>query len=112
MNKTPIDWFCKKQTTVATSTYGSEFAASRVSIEQIMEIRYALRMMGIPIEGPSVLFVDNKSVIDSGMNPSYRLKKNHNMLAFHCVREAVASDIVRLYHIDSVDNPSDVLTKH
>jgi hypothetical protein len=28
VNKTPIDWFSKKQATVETATYGSEFIAA------------------------------------------------------------------------------------
>jgi hypothetical protein len=39
VNKTPIDWYSKKQATVETATYGSEFVAARVCIEQIIEIR-------------------------------------------------------------------------
>ena len=31
LNKTPMDWFSKKQNTVATSTYGSEFVAARIA---------------------------------------------------------------------------------
>ena len=77
-----------------------------------MEIRYALRMLGVTISGPSVVFGDNKSVIDSSMTPSYRLKKRHNILAFHRVREAVACQIVLLYHIDTKENPADILTKN
>lgn len=44
-------------------------------------------MLGIPLVGPSVLLGDNKSVVDSEMTPSYRLKKLHNILAFNRVRE-------------------------
>ena len=69
-------------------------------------------MLGIPLIGPSVLLGDNKSVVDSAMIPSYRLKKRHNILAFHRVREAVASGFIVMYHLASCENPSDVLTKH
>lgn len=112
LNKTPIDWFCKRQITVETSTYGSDFTAVKVAIEQIMEIRYSLRMLGVPLNGPSILFGDNKSVVDSVMIPSYRLNKRHNVLVFHRAREAVACGIVRMYHIDGKENPADILTKH
>ena len=112
LNKTPIDWFCKRQNTVECATYGSEYTAARIAIDQIVEIRYALRMFGCPVDGPSVLFGDNKAVVDSSMNPSFRLKKRHNILSFHRCREAVANDIVRLYHIDGKNNPADILTKN
>ena len=39
VNKTPVDWYSKKQTTVETATYGSEFVAAKTAKEQIMDIR-------------------------------------------------------------------------
>ena len=64
-NKTPIDWFSKKQGTVETATYGSEFVAARTCVEQIMDLRLTLRYFGVPIHGKSHMFGDNKSVVDS-----------------------------------------------
>ena len=42
LNQTPIDWFTKKQETVETATYGSEFAAARTAIQQIAGLRQML----------------------------------------------------------------------
>jgi len=112
LNKTPISWFSKKLNTVETSTYGSEFSALRIAVEQVMSIRQDLRYLGVPIAGPSYIFTDNKAVVDSSVNPSYRLKKRHNILSWHTVCQAVACDIVRIVHIDSKNNPADILTKH
>ena len=39
VNKTPVDWYSKKQATVETATYGSEFVAAKTATEQIMDIR-------------------------------------------------------------------------
>ena len=36
VNKTPVDWYSKKQATVETATYGSEFVAAKTATEQIM----------------------------------------------------------------------------
>ena len=38
VNKTPVDWYSKKQATVETATYGSELAAAKTATEQIMDI--------------------------------------------------------------------------
>jgi hypothetical protein len=38
-NQTPIDFFTKKQGTVETATYGSEFVAARTATEQIIDQR-------------------------------------------------------------------------
>jgi hypothetical protein len=37
VNKSPTDWFSKKQATVETATYGSKFVSAHNSDEQIIE---------------------------------------------------------------------------
>ena len=46
----PTDWYSKKQATVETSTYGSEFVAAKTATEQIMDVIYTLRYLGVPIK--------------------------------------------------------------
>ena len=111
VNCTLIDWFSKRQNQVETAVYGSEFMAGRLAVEQIMELRYMFTMLGVPIEGPTYLFGDNLSMITSSTIPSSSLKKRHNILSYHRVREAIAADIVRVIHIPGKENPADVLTK-
>jgi hypothetical protein len=38
LNQTPIDWYSKKQATVKTATFGSEFIAARTTINQIIDL--------------------------------------------------------------------------
>ena len=111
LNKTPIDWYCKRQNNVKTATYGSEFVAARTATEQIIDLRYVLRMLGVPLDGPAYMFGDNLSVVTSATIPQSSLKKHHNALAYHKVREAQAAGILNFYHIDGKENPADVLTK-
>ena len=49
VNKTPVDWYSKKQATVETATYGSEFVTAKTATEQIMDIGQTLRYLGAPI---------------------------------------------------------------
>jgi hypothetical protein len=112
VNQTPVHWFAKKQNTVETATYGSEFMAARQATEQILDLRYTLRMMGIPIDGPAWMFGDNFSVITSSTIPQSTLNKRWNALSYHRVRECIASKIIHFLHIDGRYNPSDILTKY
>ena len=57
VNKTPVDWHSKKQATVETPTYGSEFVAAKTATEQILDIRQALRYLGAPICAKSLFLV-------------------------------------------------------
>lgn len=111
LNKTPIEWFCKRQGTVETATYRYEFVAARQATEQVIDIRYTLRMMGVPHAGPTHRFGDNLSVITSTTLPQSSLKKD-NALAYHRVHEAIASGVIKFFHISVKENPADVLTKH
>jgi hypothetical protein len=111
VNNTPIKWYSKRQNTIETSTYGSELVSLRIATEFVIEFRYRLRMMGIPIQGSSVLLCDNRSSVLNVSLPSSTLKKRHNAIAYHRVREAVAANIISVYHIDGKDNVSDIMTK-
>ena len=111
-NKTPFDWYSKKQSTVETATYGSEFTAARLAVDQIISNRHIFRYLGVPLKETTYMFGDNKSVIDSSMIPHAKLHKRHNFLSFHRVREAIAAKLLRFIFIPSNINPADILSKH
>lgn len=111
LGNAPIFFYSKRQNTVESSTYGSELVAMRIAIENLLGLRYKLRMMGMDVEKCSTLLGDNNSVIVNTQLPSSSIKKKHNSVAFHKAREAVAAGYVRTGHINSTENPSDVLTK-
>jgi hypothetical protein len=111
VNRAPILWYSKRQNTVETSTFGSEFVAMRVGVEMIEGLRYKLRMMGVPIEGPTNVFCDNESVVKNSSKPESTLKKKHNAIAYHRVREAQAAKIIRVAHEPGQTNLADLLTK-
>ena len=110
VNKTPVDWYSKKQANVETATYGSEFVAAKTATEQIMDIRQTFRYLGAPIGAKSFLFGDNRSVVTSATLPHSTLTKRHNILAFHRVREAIAAKLMAFYWIQSAYNLSDMLS--
>jgi len=85
--------------------------AGRLAVEQVMDMRYKVRMLGVPVEGASALLGDNQSVIKSCSLPSSNLKKKHNAIAYHRIREAVAAGVVKLFYIKSNYNLADALTK-
>lgn len=111
LNSAPIQWYSKAQATVETSTFGSEFIAMRIAVEMIEAMRYKLYMFGIPIDGPANVFCDNKSVVTNSTVPESTLKRKHNAIAYHRVREAVAAGVLRIAFVFSKHNNADLLTK-
>ena len=112
LNKTPIQWYSKKQGTVETATYGSELVAARIATEQIIELRLTLRYLGVPLNEKTYMFGDNKSVVDGSSRPHAKLHKRHTALSFHRVREAIASKMLTFTFIPGSINPADILSKH
>ena len=111
LNSAPIYWFSKKQTSVETSTFGSEFIAMKLCCEYVRGLRYKLRMMGIPVDLPAYVFGDNKSVLANTSVPHSVLKKKSSSIAYHFVREGVAKDEWRTAYLNTNLNPADLLTK-
>ena len=88
----PVYWLSKKQTSVETSSFGSEFSAMIQCTEYLRGLRSKLRMMGIPCSGPSFIYGDNQSVLSNTSVPDSTLKKKSQSIAYHFVREGCARD--------------------
>jgi hypothetical protein len=108
LSNTPLRWISKRQKTVETSTYGSELVASRIATELILEVRYMLWSLGVALDGPALMLGDNMSVVLNTTVPSSVLKKKHNEIAYHRVREAIVGRKMRFAYIKSEENVSDV----
>ena len=111
VNKAPILWLSKKTNTVEVSTFGSEIVAMRNAVEMIESLRYKLRMLGVPIEGPTNVFCDNEAVTKNCSMPESVLKKKHHSINYHRNREAVASGTIRIAYEESETNLADAFTK-
>jgi hypothetical protein len=111
LQNTPIIWHSRRQNTVETSTFGSEFVALRTARDLIVALRYKLRMFGVPITGPAYVYCDNQGVVKNVSIPESVLTKKHNAINYHAVREAVAANILRIAKENSATNLADLFTK-
>mmetsp|Transcript_15996 Transcript_15996/g.23839 ORF Transcript_15996/g.23839 Transcript_15996/m.23839 type:complete len:1130 (+) Transcript_15996:7540-10929(+) len=111
LNNALIIWYSKRQNTVESSSFGSEFVALRIATELLVSLRYKLRMFGIPIDGAADVFCDNQSVTKNATLPQSVLNKRHNAICYHRVREAQAAGIIRVGWIQGEYNQADLGTK-
>jgi hypothetical protein len=110
-SRTGFILYSKHQSTIETSTFGSEFVAAKVATETIRGLRYKLRMLVVPIDGPTFFFGDNMSVKTNISIPESVLKKKRNPIAYHCVREAVAMCDILPAYVNTKLNTADILTR-
>jgi hypothetical protein len=102
VNRAPILWYSKKQNSVETSSFGSEFAALKTGVELFEGLRYKLQMMGVPIDGYCHTCVDNNSVVMNTSRPES---------TYHYVRSKCAADLIRITWEGTKTNVADMLTK-
>ena len=63
------------------------------------------------MDGPTFILCDNRAVVLNSSRPEATLKKKHNQICFHRVREAVAAGICKVGFVNGDDNLADLLTK-
>ena len=83
----------------------------RSAVEDIVDLRYALRSLGVTVQRPALLFGDNQAVIRNTESVASQLAKKHVAISYHMVRESIAAGIVQPLKIDGRENFADILTK-
>ena len=111
VQNSPILWVSRRQNTVETSTFGSEFVALRTARDVIIALRYKLRMFGVPLDGPAQVYCDNQGVVKNSSIPESVLGKKHNAINYHAVREAAAAGVMEVHKEDTQTNLADLFTK-
>ena len=86
VNATPSHWHTKRQAMVETATFGSEFVVPRIATGQIIDLRYRLMYLGVPIRSKCYMFGDNKSAVDSASIPASTLSKKSTLPSYHSQR--------------------------
>ena len=82
--------------------------ALRIVVEKIIDLRYKLHMFGIPIDGYVNIFCDNEAVYKSTSIADSILKKKHNSVAYHKIRECKAANILVVHKEETGSNLADI----
>ena len=69
LNQELIGWLSKRQPTIVTTVFGAEFFALKKFMKSLQGSRYKIHMMGVPINGPSLVQGDNRSVVLNSTRP-------------------------------------------
>jgi hypothetical protein len=110
-NLSRIIWLSKRQVTIETSVFGAEFVAMKHGMETLRGLRYKIRMMGVPLSGPTYIYCDNKSQVTNSSRPESTLKRKCNSICYHAIHESVAMGETLPMHIRTGENLADFLTK-
>ena len=85
-------------------------AASAAATEIVYQ-RGLLREMGVVLNSPTVLYVDNTSAIALVRNAKSCVRTRHIERRFLKIRELVEAGHIELRYVNTSDNRADILTK-
>ena len=85
--------------TVEISVFSAEFVAMRQGINALRGLMNKLRMIGIPISGPSYIHGDNMSLVHDPFKPESLLRKKSNSVCYYVVHESVSMSESLIVHI-------------
>ncbi|GKV31573.1 hypothetical protein SLEP1_g40251 [Rubroshorea leprosula] len=74
-------------------------------------LRNLLKELHFTQEGPTEIYVDNKSSIALAKNPQFHERSKHIDTKYHYVRQCVEDKVVQLIFVKSHDQMADILTK-
>ena len=80
LNFSLIHWVSKTQNSVYSSRFGSEFVATQKCCEYPIGIRYKLRMVRIPCDGPYCIEGDDQYALSDTIVPDFILEKKNKII--------------------------------
>ncbi|OWZ11064.1 hypothetical protein PHMEG_00015963 [Phytophthora megakarya] len=106
-----VAWVCKKQACVALSTMESEFGAESQTTAELLGVVECLKEIGIKMQEPAVLHVDNKVAIAQleGKDSSGRAKHIDTRHKF--VKDFVKKRVLNVKYCETHKMRADILTK-
>jgi hypothetical protein len=106
-----VSWMSRLQSIIALSTTEAEFISAISAGQQIVWMRLFLGSLGNSFDAPSLLLVDNQSVIQVACNPEHHGRMKNLDLCFFWLRNMVNSGVIAMRYLPTADMAADLLTK-
>ena len=100
-----IAWSSKKQRTVSLSTTEAEYKALTEGAKQLIWLRHALQELGLDQDQPTSIRSDNLGAVTLSHDSTYHARTKHINIAYHFIREKVASNEATLTYVRSKETP-------
>jgi hypothetical protein len=108
----PIIWVSRQQKAVTLSSTEAEYYAVSEAVKEILFVVQILMDMGIAVETPITVRVDNMGAVFMTANPSSGSRTRHVDTRWHFVRELAQEGLVEILFVRTDQNWSDGQTKN
>jgi len=106
-----VSWSSKLQPVVALSTMEAEYIAAVHAGKEVIWFRQFLTELGVTLNSPSTLRIDNQSAIAVSKNPEHHGRMKHLDLRFFWLRDEVEKGAITPTFIPTTEMAADLLTK-
>jgi hypothetical protein len=106
-----IHSFSKRDSTVSHSSTESEIKALDETIRVVVHTRDILEFLGHAQTDPTVIYADNRSMIELCQTLKSTANTRHINLRINYLRECINKRLVRLVFVPTGENVADILTK-
>ena len=107
----PISWCSKKQKMVARSSIEVEYRAVASITAKVTWVSHLRFELGITLQQFPTIYYDNLIATYLCVNPLFHNRMKHIALDYHFVREKVVDGSLKVAHINTHSQLTDVLTK-
>ena len=108
----PIVWRSKAQRSVALSSSEAEYMALSEAAKEIKFVYMILCSMGIKVQLPIIVRVDNVGAIFMSENTTTSNRTKHIDIRYHFVKEFVEDGFIKILFVRTEDNDADIFTKN
>jgi len=95
----------------ALSTLEAEYYAAVEAAKAAEWYRGLLAELGHPQEGPTIIYTDNRALLDLAANPVLHARTKHFRLRQAYLRDLISRQVIQFVHIPGEFNIADMLTK-
>ena len=112
LNGAPVAVKSRMQESVTLSVSEAELVAATHCYQEMLYVKKVVETIGIKVNMPMILKVDNKGAKDFINNWSVGGRTCHIDVCYLFLREAKEKNMVRIDWVSSKNNPSDLFTKN
>ena len=108
----PITFRSNTQKFVTLSVTEAENGAGVTAAQDMMYLYRLLKSIGLDVELPMILEMDNKGAVDMANNWSAGGRTRHMDVRMHYLRELKDQGLLVIRHVSGEDNDTDIFTKN
>ena len=106
-----VSWFSRKQPTVALSSTEAKYMAASMGAREAVWLRKLLfGLFGKKLDS-TVIHCDNQSCIKLSANPVFYNRSKRIETPYHCIRDMVHKNVIKLIYVNTNDQNADIFTK-